>query len=70
MDLAFDRVPRKELECTMGRKGRPEVMARPVISLYEGAKTRVRVNSEFSEGFEVKVRMHQESVLSPYLQWW
>ena len=38
-----------------------------VMSLYEGAKTRVRVDSELSEEFEVKVGMHQGSVLSPFL---
>ena len=37
------------------------------MSLYEGAKTRVRVDSEFSVEFEVKVWMHQGSVLSPFL---
>ena len=34
------------------------------MSLYEGAKTRVRVYSELSEKFEVKVMMHHGSVLS------
>ena len=37
------------------------------MSLYEGAKTRVRVDSELSEEFKVKVGMHQGSVLSPFL---
>ena len=37
------------------------------MSLYEGAKTRVRVDSELSEEIEVKVGMHQGSVLSPFL---
>ena len=37
------------------------------LSLYEGAKTRVRVDSELSEEFEVTVEMHQGSVLSPFL---
>ena len=37
------------------------------MSLYEGAKTRVRVNSELSEQFEVKVEMHQGSVQSLFL---
>ena len=37
------------------------------MSLYEGAKTRVRLDSELSEEFEVKGGMHQESVLSPFL---
>ena len=39
-------------------------MARPVISLYEGAKTTVRVGLELSEEFEVKVGVHQGSTLS------
>lgn len=35
------------------------------MHLYEGAKTTVRVGSELSEEFEVKVGVHQGSVLSP-----
>ena len=35
--------------------------------MYEGAKTRVRVDSELSEEFEAEVEMHQGSVLSPFL---
>ena len=46
---------------------KPEVLVRSVMSLYEGAKTRVRVDSEMSEEIEVKVGMHQGSVLSPFL---
>ena len=42
-----------------------EVMVRAVMSLYEGAKTRVGVGLELSEEFEVKVGVHQGSVLSP-----
>ena len=38
-----------------------------VVSLYEGAKTRVRVDYELSEEFVVKVGMHQGSVLSTFL---
>ena len=37
------------------------------MSLYEGAKTRVREESELSEELEAKEGMHQGSVLSPYL---
>ena len=37
------------------------------MSLYEGGKTRVRVDSELSEEFEVKVGMHKGSLLSPFL---
>ena len=37
------------------------------MSLYGGAKSRVRVGSEYSEEFEVKVDVHQRSVLLPPL---
>ena len=67
LENAFDRVPRKVLEFAMRKKGIPEVFVRSVMSLYEGAKTRVRVDSELSEEFEVKVGMHQVSVLSHFL---
>ena len=42
-------------------------LARSVMSLYEGAETRVRVDSELSEEYEVKVWIHQGSVLSPFI---
>ena len=64
LEKAFDRVPRK---WAMRKKGIPEVLVRSVMSLYEGAKTRVRVDSELSEEFEVHVGMHQGSVLLPFL---
>ena len=44
-----------------------EIMVRAVMSLYRGAKTRVRVGSAYSEEFKVKVGVHQRSVLSPLL---
>ena len=37
------------------------------MSLYDGAKISVRVDSELSEELEVKVAMYQGSVLSPFL---
>ena len=36
------------------------------MSLYEGAKTGVRVDSELLEEFEFNVVAHQGSVLSPF----
>lgn len=51
----------------MRKKGIPEALIRAVMSLYEGAKTRVRVGSMMSEEFEVNVGVHQGSVLSPLL---
>ena len=37
------------------------------MSLYDGAKTRVRVEPTYLEGLKVKVGVHQGSVLSPIL---
>ena len=67
LEKAFDRVPMKVVKFSMGKKGMSEVLVRSVICLYEGAKTQVRVDSEFSEEFGVKVGMHQGSVLSHFL---
>ena len=67
LEKAFDRVPRRVLEWAMRNRGIPEATVRAVISLYEGAKTRVGVGLELSEEFEVKVGVHQGSALSPLL---
>ena len=51
----------------MQKKGLSEVMVWAVMSLHDGAKTRVRVGSAYSEELEVKVGVHQGCVLSPLL---
>ena len=51
----------------MRKKGLSEIIVRAVISLYDGAKTSVRLGSAYSEEFHVKVGIHQGSVLSPLL---
>ena len=67
MEKALDGVPRKVMEWAMRKKGLSEVMVRAVMSLYDGAKTRVKVGSACSGEFQVKVGVHQGSVLSPLL---
>ena len=67
MEKAFDRVPRRVMEWAMRKKGLPEILVRAVMSLYESAKTRVRVEWGLSEEFPVSVGVHQGSVLSPLL---
>ena len=67
MEKAFDRVPRKVMKCAMKKKGLSEVIVWAVMSLYDGAKTRARVRSAYLEEFEVKVDVHQGSVLAPLL---
>ena len=51
----------------MRKKGKPDVWVRSVMCVYEGVRTWVRVYSELSEEFEVKVGMHQGSMQSPFL---
>ena len=51
----------------MRKKGILEILVRSVMSLYEGAKIKVRVDSKMSEEFHVEVGMHQGFVLSPFL---
>ena len=67
LENAFNRVPRKVLGWAMRKKGIREVLFTSVMSLYERTKTRIRVDSVLSEEFEVKVGMHQGSVLWPFL---
>ena len=67
LEKAFDRVPRRVLEWAMRKRGIPEAMVRAVMSLHEGAKTRVRVGLELSVEFEVKVGVHQGSAPLPLL---
>ena len=51
------------MEWAIRKNGIPEVLVKSVMSLYMGARTRVRLDSELSEEFEVNVGMHNESVL-------
>ena len=51
----------------MRKKGLSEIMVQGVVSLYDGAKTRVRMGSAYSKKLEVKIDAHQGSVLLPQL---
>ena len=65
LEKAFDRVPRKVMEWALRKKGLAEVLVQAVMSLYEGSRKKVRVGTGTSEEFEVRVSVHQGSVLSP-----
>ena len=58
IEKAFDIVPRKVMKWAMRKKGSPEVIVRAVMSLYHGAKTKVRVGSELAKEFLVQVGVH------------
>ena len=67
LEKAFDRVPRKVIWWALRKLGVEEWIVRLVQGMYANARSRVRVGEGFSKEFEVKVRVHQGSVLSPLL---
>ena len=64
---AFDRVPRKVLWWALRSLGVEEWAVRVIQGMYSNARSRVRVNGQYSEEFGVGVGVHQGSVLSPLL---
>ena len=67
LEKAYDRVPRDLIWWAMRRKGVPEAYVSAVRDTYEGASTHVRTMCGETDVFNVKVGVHQGSVLSPYL---
>ena len=67
LEKAFDRVPRSVLWWAMRKLGVEEWVVNTVKAMYANAKSAVRVNSQYSAEFDVKVGVHQGSVLSPLL---
>ena len=64
---AFDRVQREVVRWALRKPGVDEWLIRTVMALYTEACTVVRTDAGLSESFEVKVGLHQGSVLSPLL---
>ena len=70
MDLekAFDnRVPRAVLEWSLREHIVDDWLIKVIMSMYKNARSLVRVNGKLGEEFEVKLGVHQGSVLSPIL---
>ena len=67
LEKAFDRVPRKVIWWALRKLGVDEWIVRLVQGMYSNARSSVRVGEGYSEEFEVKVGVHQGSVLSPLL---
>jgi hypothetical protein len=67
LEKAFDRVPREVTRWAMRKLGVEEWLVSAVMAMYEQAWTVVRTKDGDSERFEVKVGLHQGSVLSPLL---
>ena len=67
LEMAFDRVPREVVRWALRKLGVDEWLIRTVMALYTEACAIVRTDAGLSESFEVKVGLHQGSVLSPLL---
>ena len=67
LEKVFDRVPRKVIWWALRKLGVEEWIVRLVQGMYANARSRVCVGEGYSEEFEVKVGVHQGSVLSPLL---
>ena len=71
LEKAPDGIPRLVLEWEMRKKGIQELLVRSVMGMYEGAKTRVSVDCEMSEEFEVKAGCTKDMCCHLFfLQWW
>ena len=67
LEKAFDRVPREVIRWDLRKLGVDQWLIRTVMALYTEACTVVRTDAGLSKSFEVKVGLHQWSVLSPLL---
>ena len=67
LEKVFDRVPRKVIWWALRKLGVEEWIVRLVQGMYANAWSCVCVGEGYSEEFEVKVGVHQGSVLSPLL---
>jgi len=67
LEKAFDRVPREVVRWALRKLGVEEWLVRSVMAMYTEAMTAVKTQDGPSDKFEVKVGLHQGSVLSPLL---
>ena len=67
LEKAFDRVPREVVWWALTSLEVEEWLVTVIRAMYEGVTTAVRMKDGESDSFEVKVGLHQRSVLSPLL---
>ena len=67
LEKAFDRVPREVVRWALRTSQVEEWIVEAVMTLFEDANTVVRTSTGDTDSFEVKVGVHQGSVLSPLL---
>ena len=67
LEKAYDKVQREEGWYCMRKSGLAEKFVRIVQYMYDDSTTAVRCTVVVTEGFDVKVGLHQGSALSPCL---
>jgi hypothetical protein len=67
LEKAFDRVPREVVWWALRQLEVDEWLVKAIMATYSGVATAVRLSGTESADFEVKVGVHQGSVLSPLL---
>ena len=67
VEKAFDRVPREVVWLALQKIDVEEWLIKVIQSMYIGVTTAVGMKGEEIKEFEVKVSVHQRSVLSPLL---
>ena len=64
MEKAFDRVPRGVVRWAMRKRNVDEWLTETIMATYDFSNSAVRVNNTIGNKFNVKVGVHQGSVLS------
>ena len=67
LEKSFDRVPREVTRWAIRKAAVDEWLVKEVMAMYEGAQTVGRTTEGDSKAFNVKVGLHQGSVLSPLI---
>ena len=67
LEKPFDRVPREVTRWALRKAGVDDWLVKAVMVMNEGAQTVVTTTEGDSKAFNVKVGLHQGSVLSPLL---
>ena len=67
LEKASDREPREVTRWALSNAGVEEWLVNTVTTMFEGAQTVVRMGEGDRRAFDVKVGLHQGSVLSPLL---
>ena len=67
LEKAYDKVPREEVGYCLRKSGLAEKYVKIVQDMYDDSITAMRCAVGVTEGFEVKVILHQGSALIPCL---